>query len=119
MIKALGPAGMSSDESEGEASTEVLKFKVKGLKWRSQELTTFLHQVDELPTSNSENVNQFPPSRERVPGDIDSVGRPAVPELNQNLYDADWLRQQDDRTRLELKVQETLFPVPVIKEYAN
>jgi hypothetical protein len=121
MIEDLGPAGMSSEESEGEIGTLDRKYKVKRLEWRSRELTTFLHQVDELPTSNSENEirRQLAPSRERVQKDIDSVGRPAIPELNQNLYDADWLRRQDDRTRHELKVRESLFPIPVIKEYVN
>ncbi|PVF91566.1 hypothetical protein CPB86DRAFT_878443 [Serendipita vermifera] len=119
MVKDLGADGMSSEESDGEIGTTNRTFKIKRLRWRNRDITAFLHQVDELPTRNSENRNLFrlAPSRTRIIKDIDSVNRSAVRGLHKNIYDPDWLNQQDQRKKDELNPRESLFDIPKVGAY--
>ncbi|PVF90950.1 hypothetical protein CPB86DRAFT_720344 [Serendipita vermifera] len=114
VVNDLGVDGMSSEESDGEIGSTSRTFKIKRLRWRSRDITAFLHQVDELPTRNSENRNLFrlAPSRTRVIKDIDSLNRSAVGGLHKNIYDPDWLNQQDQRKKDELHPRESLFDIP-------
>jgi hypothetical protein len=118
MIEHLEIDGMSSEDSEGEVGTH-RTFKIKKLPWRSQELTTFLHRVDELPTKNAQNgiLRRRTVHRFRLIKDIESVSRSPVERLCENLYNGEWLKGQDDRNRKRLGVVDSPFIIPRIDDY--
>src|SRR5688572_28833775 len=106
-MKLLGPDGMSSDESESEELTGSEPHRrsrdgppvycVLSPRWRSDELTRFLHLLDSVHLA----LRRMDPSRQRgswprvrrynPDRQIMSSSQKFVPNLPRNAYDASFL----------------------------
>jgi hypothetical protein len=117
MVEELSADGMSSEESEGEAGMPRV-FKIKKLDWRSEELSTWLHRVDDMPVKNKQNSVLHHRSMRRVRNFSDKVSRrPPVCGLSVNLYKGEWLGRQDLRSRRRLGDVDRPLDLAPIDEY--
>ncbi|KAF7799476.1 hypothetical protein EIP86_010711, partial [Pleurotus ostreatoroseus] len=93
IIRALGPEGMSSDESEMEGGERI--YRVKQKPWRNSEVRTFLRILDKLfdiwrQSGGSSGSRRGAWHRNRVDTTKQSISI-AVKGLPQNAYDPRWL----------------------------
>ncbi|KAL0576724.1 hypothetical protein V5O48_005266 [Marasmius crinis-equi] len=93
VIRDLGVAGMSSDDSEGPLLDR--RYVVKSKSWRSRRIEEVLKAVDhEVPTMKTSRYGNTPPgNRPRVrerPRHAAESGRTAVAHLPANYYRRTW-----------------------------
>ena len=107
---ALGTDGMSIDEVSCQQAGQV-RYKIRGVTWRSAELRDFLRALDAIHLST-----HFTPAGKRLPGTLPRVRytpkvqsfiQPDPPPLRlpKNFYDDDWLRTLTPRELDRLCIQ--------------
>ncbi|KDR65388.1 hypothetical protein GALMADRAFT_148732 [Galerina marginata CBS 339.88] len=103
VLVALGPGGMSSDESDVENGQKV--YYVKKMSWRRAGLTGKVCVVDRdrniTNTYGNVRAGNPPRIRKRRHGATET-SRSAPPGRPINFYDADWLSQLTPRQRKDL-----------------
>jgi len=109
VVDMLSAAGMSSDETETEATRNKLKVVRRHQKnWRSPDLSRFFESVDQRhkPRAQGNKPYQRLPSK----GDREPKDYKAVRGLPQNFYRATWYwsLHQVDRKGLNAKEEMTL-----------
>lgn len=117
LVEALDTEGVSSEESEGEIGDD-RSYKIKGLAWRSPQLTNWLHRIDELPTKNvlGAVIPKRMARRHRQASDLVSGDRPPVPNLQRNLYDPIWLQKRPALYSKQLCINGE-FVLPALDHY--
>jgi hypothetical protein len=94
MVEQLGPAGMSSDESEVDAKTKKTTYRIRKRLWRSNECKDrlIIIDADRNVTNAFGGARAGNPPRERVRGSNATVSERA-PKVGcpQNYYSKTWV----------------------------
>jgi hypothetical protein len=107
VLEALGEAGMSSEESEGEQGVNTRHFYIKHVPWRHPGLTKWLHLLDQYPrgASGSLGVRSYAKqTRRRLENKYITSLRDPPLELSHTFYDPSWLAAQSSAKRRSLKI---------------
>lgn len=103
MVEALGPAGMSSDESEVDEATKKVTYTIKTRGWRSREVLERLKVIDKCNNTTNgygeARPGNRPRERRRISGGIHSK-RAAVAKCPSNYYEKEFIK---NLTNYELK----------------
>ena len=109
MVEQLGPAGMSSDESEVDAKTKKVTYRICKHPWRSSACKDRLHIID--ADHNVMNVlggaRAGNPAREKVRGSNATVSE-CAPKVGcpENYYSKMWVSNLGSRRMVEaLKIK--------------
>jgi hypothetical protein len=101
MIEELGPAGMSSDESEVDEVTKKSTYTIRTRAWRSREVLNRVKTVDK--DNNTTNAyggarpGNRPRERRRMPGAISK--RAPVAKCPSNFYAPEFVSNLGNRER--------------------
>ncbi|KAG6370207.1 hypothetical protein JVT61DRAFT_12356 [Boletus reticuloceps] len=111
LLDFLGPQGMSSDESDNEATGPSLKYPRIYPSWRSKPLSALLWRTDPIV----ESIHRTPIGCRKIRGSQMRV-RPhskkcnslavAPPGLPRNCYDPDWVSKLSERQQKWLGMQQ-------------
>ncbi|TFK80377.1 hypothetical protein K466DRAFT_444400, partial [Polyporus arcularius HHB13444] len=86
ILRALGPFGMSSDESDHESSSGEIRYRILRKPWRNPDVTSWLRLFDKLYSiwrlGNMAGAQPHP----RHPSNVISTRRPPVRGLPWNAY---------------------------------
>lgn len=121
IIRHLGIDGMSSDESDREEHEELARanaltddkiyprYTIRVPRWRADELSPWLHDIDMVNIENRANMGTFRGSLPRLReapagGPIPSTNYTFVPGLPVNAYKRTWLQRMDPHV-VEVKPQ--------------
>ncbi|PVF91139.1 hypothetical protein CPB86DRAFT_854736 [Serendipita vermifera] len=121
ILEELGVEGMSSEESEGEIGSKNRRYFVKVLPWRSEALTTWLHQIDRLPAPRRGKGTRQYTRRTRI------LNRPLPVSKNRTIptglprafYREEWIASASKSALARLEVSEENIPIPRIKQFFN
>ncbi len=104
MLQALGPHGMSSDESDHEPSGR-LRYRILRKGWRNPKITAWLRLFDKLyAIARLDSMSGSQPHH-RVTSNSYTTRRPAVRGLPENAYNSTWLGKLTDYDRMLLFVK--------------
>ena len=111
MVEQLGPAGMSSDESEVDANNEKTTYRVRKRLWRSSACKDrlLIIDADRNVTNALGGARAGNPARERVRGSNATVSERA-PKVGcpKNCYSKAWVSNLGSRRMVEaLKMKAT------------
>jgi hypothetical protein len=110
MVEELGPAGMSSDESELDESTKKTTYRIKRRNWRAKVCQDRLKLIDsDRNTTNAHGgtrPGKPPRDRIRAPNSRISTRAPKV-GCPENYYSSEWVANLgSDRMVRALKWEE-------------
>jgi hypothetical protein len=94
MVEKLGPAGMSSDESEVDEKTEKTTYRIRRRLWRAKVCKERLILVDSDRNLTNAYGGTRPgkPPRERIRGSISTISeRPPTTSCPRNFYSKEWV----------------------------
>ena len=104
MVEELGPAGMSSDESEVDARTKKTTYRIRKRLWRSTECKDrlIIIDTDRNITNALGGAHAGNPGRERVRGSNATVSE-RVPTVGcpKNYYSKVWVANLGSRRMVE------------------
>jgi hypothetical protein len=120
MVEQLGPAGMSSDESEMDAKTKKVTYRIRKRLWRSSACKNRLLVIDadRNVTNALGGARAGNPARERVRGSNTTVSERA-PTIGcpRNCYSKAWVSNLGSRRMVEalkMKAMKDLGDVQVV-----
>ncbi len=105
MLQALGPHGMSSDESDHEPNGR-LRYRILRKPWRNPKITAWLRLFDKLYAIARLDAMSGSQPHVRVTSNSYTNRRPAVRGLPENAYNPKWfdLLTEYDQTLLCVKL---------------
>jgi hypothetical protein len=119
MVEQLGPAGMSSDESEVDATTKKVTYRIRKRLWRSSACKDrlLIIDADRNVTNALGGARAGNPARERVRGSNATISERA-PKVGcpENYYSKMWVSNLGSRRMVEalkMKVKNNLGDVQV------
>jgi hypothetical protein len=109
MVEQIGPAGMSSDESEVDAQTKKVTYRIRKCLWRSSACKNrlLIIDADRNVTNALGGARAGNPARERVRGSNATVSKRA-PKVGcpENYYSKVWVANLGSRRMVEaLKIR--------------
>jgi hypothetical protein len=109
-LHLLDVDGMSSEESEGDVNGEDRRYHIKGLPWRSLDLSRWLRHIDQFPYELNPNNRRRSTRRRRSESNKVSIGRVPPRGLPASFFCEAWLEQQSQGAlhRLGLSVTEKM-----------
>jgi hypothetical protein len=94
MVEELGPAGMSSDESEVDEKTKRITYRIKRRPWRAKECKVRLMLIDSDRNITNGHGGARPgkPARERIRASTSTISDRA-PKVGcpENYYSREWV----------------------------